>query len=125
MSRKKEKSVRSEQPDPRVSIYPAWCKKCGNCVAFCPVKALEQDEWGYPSLAKPDKCTSCHLCEKLCPDFAITVGEPPVIKGRSAASQGQPPGDDRSSVEHHPSPERVLPALVNHQDVKEPDSDEE
>ncbi len=123
MPRKKEKPERAESPDPRVSIYRAWCKKCGNCVAFCPVKALGQDEWGYPHLYGPEKCTSCHLCEKLCPDFAITVGEPPVIRGRSAVSPRRPPAEDVSTVGHQHSPERVLPALENHQVEEEADRD--
>ena len=60
-------------PDTRVSFYPAWCKGCGNCVAFCPRQALAKDQWGNPYLAKPDRCTACGLCEMLCPDFAIKV----------------------------------------------------
>ena len=56
-----------------VSFFLAWCKKCGNCAAFCPTKALSLDQWGYPYMEAPEKCKACHLCEKLCPDFAIYV----------------------------------------------------
>ncbi len=125
MPRKKKKPIKAEKAALGVSIYPAWCKQCGNCVEFCPVKALEQDEWGFPRLAKPDKCTSCRLCEKLCPDFAISVGEPPVIRGRSEVSSGPPSSLDGSSVGRHHSPERVLPVLEHHQDEEEADRAEE
>jgi len=27
----------------------------------------------YPIVARPEDCIACKLCEKLCPDFAITV----------------------------------------------------
>ncbi|MFH1118081.1 MAG: ferredoxin family protein [Pseudomonadota bacterium] len=125
MPRKNEKPGRSEDAYPRVSIYPAWCKKCGNCVEFCPVKALEQDEWGFPRLAKPVACTACRLCEKLCPDFAISVGEPPEIKGRSATHRGAASANGESSLNRHHSPERVLPALEDREDGQEADRDEE
>ncbi|MCB2188287.1 MAG: 4Fe-4S binding protein [Deltaproteobacteria bacterium] len=59
----------------RWSLFPAWCKACGNCLAFCPRRALRADQWGRPCLPDPGRCTGCGLCEMLCPDFAITVGE--------------------------------------------------
>ncbi len=32
---------------------------------------------GYhpPDIVEPDACTGCHLCELLCPEFAIGVEE--------------------------------------------------
>ncbi len=78
----------------KVSFYPAWCKRCGNCVAFCPREALAKDQWGYPYLANPDRCTTCGLCEMLCPDFAISVGvgeQPPARESAAApAATGRP-----------------------------------
>ena len=59
----------------KVSFFPAWCKGCGNCVAFCPRGALAMDQSGRPYLAKPERCTRCGLCEMLCPDFAISVSD--------------------------------------------------
>lgn len=56
-------------------MYLVWCKRCGNCVAFCPQKALAQDEWGYPFMAKPEACSACGLCQMLCPDFAISLSD--------------------------------------------------
>lgn len=90
----------------KVSFYPAWCKRCGNCVAFCPRAALKRDEWGYPVLADPDRCTSCGLCEMLCPDFALSVGE----GGPRPAGAGAPRG---SRVAPTTSPERLAPSPAN------------
>lgn len=93
----------------KVSLYAAWCKRCGICVAFCPTGALEEDEWGNPRFAHPEKCTACHLCEKLCPDFAVTVeGKLPKVKSDPASPNGgtRRPGTE---VNHRQSPERVAP----------------
>ena len=96
-----------EEQDTGVTFYHAWCKRCGICVAFCPTKALELDEWDYPHLANPEKCTMCHLCEKLCPDFAIGVGET-VAKGMQAEKDSRRQ-QERPPVHHHThSPERVV-----------------
>lgn len=59
-----------------IEIFKSWCKKCGICVAFCPVEALEQDETGTPFVKNPEKCTGCQMCELRCPDFAITLRSP-------------------------------------------------
>jgi 2-oxoglutarate ferredoxin oxidoreductase subunit delta len=66
-------SPRSDQKEEKVHVFEAWCKKCGICVAFCPTKALTEDEDGYPILTYPEKCTQCGMCELRCPDFAIAV----------------------------------------------------
>jgi len=104
--KKKTEKVKSAKEIPSVSFFPAWCKRCGNCVAFCPGKTLEMDERGYPYVARPESCISCHLCEKLCPDFAITVGE----KAHVVASQrtgGPAPSGRRLDAGRDRSPERV------------------
>ena len=72
---KKKKKSGPEPTGKDISFYPSWCKRCGNCVAFCPRRALATDEWGYPHLADEERCTRCGLCEMLCPDLAISVGE--------------------------------------------------
>ncbi len=59
-----------------IEIFKSWCKKCGICVAFCPVEALGQDETGTPFVKNPEKCTGCQMCELRCPDFAITLRSP-------------------------------------------------
>ena len=58
---------------PEIRIYKNWCKKCGICIAFCPKKALEADQDGYPFLKDSQSCNGCGLCELRCPDFAIVV----------------------------------------------------
>lgn len=93
------------QSPEKVTFFRSWCKQCGNCVAFCPRQALAQDEWGNPYLKDPDRCTSCGLCNMLCPDFCISVGE-----GTSTASSGQAvpqPGSPGSLVRRRQSPERL------------------
>ena len=50
-----------------------WCKGCGICVAFCPKKTLELDEWEKAVAARPEDCVCCRLCELRCPDLAIEV----------------------------------------------------
>lgn len=90
----------------KVTFYPDWCKRCGNCSAFCPRQAIDQNQWGYPYLADPDRCTQCGLCEMLCPDFALSVGEasPPVGRRKS-----QPPAERGQRGPLRGSPERVAP----------------
>jgi len=34
----------------------------------------------YPVIARPEDCIACKLCEKLCPDFAITVTPPDIAE---------------------------------------------
>ncbi len=110
MNAKKAPAV-EKSADGKLSFYRAWCKRCGNCIAFCPRSALKPDEWGHPVLEDPKRCTSCGLCEMLCPDFAIAVGspekgKPPIAKSAAPGSQGTRLNPTR------PSPERlaVVPA---------------
>ena len=65
-----------EQPVPKepavIRVNKEWCKGCGICVAFCPKSVLIMS--GHKvSVAQPDQCIKCMLCELRCPDFAITV----------------------------------------------------
>jgi 2-oxoglutarate ferredoxin oxidoreductase subunit delta len=60
-------------PDSPIFLFKGWCKKCGICVDLCPQKVFEWGEDKYPSIANPEKCRICNLCEYRCPDFAITV----------------------------------------------------
>jgi 2-oxoglutarate ferredoxin oxidoreductase subunit delta len=41
-------------------------------VNFCPKQVFEMGRF-YPVVANPQDCSGCQLCERLCPDFAITV----------------------------------------------------
>jgi NAD-dependent dihydropyrimidine dehydrogenase PreA subunit len=55
-----------------VYIYHDWCKKCGICVSFCPTGTLASKPDGSPYVKHPEKCIHCEMCDRLCPDFAIT-----------------------------------------------------
>jgi 2-oxoglutarate ferredoxin oxidoreductase subunit delta len=119
MPARKDKSAKAKKSHSNISFYPAWCKRCGNCVAFCPKQALETDEWGYPYMARPEDCISCHLCEKLCPDFAITVGEEAPSSVAHRASTGPSPGTQGSPISPHHSPERLAPEPKQEEDADE------
>ena len=55
-----------------IEVNIDWCKGCEICVAFCPKGVLEM-EGGKCTVARPEDCSRCMLCELRCPDFAITV----------------------------------------------------
>ncbi|MCG8453288.1 MAG: 4Fe-4S binding protein [Spirochaetales bacterium] len=57
----------------QILIESGWCKSCGICVAFCPVKAIVLNVEGKAMAAKEGRCTGCTLCERLCPDLAIQI----------------------------------------------------
>lgn len=113
IARKKAPSTVEESTD-KVSFYVAWCKRCGICVAFCPREALAQDKWGCPYLAEPDRCTSCRVCEMLCPDFAISVGEK--APRRVPESVGKPSHRESPAPRAGRSPERLAAGPANGQD---------
>lgn len=56
-----------------ITVYPAWCKRCGLCMAFCPKNVLEPGPDGSPHAARSQDCIRCRMCELRCPDFAISV----------------------------------------------------
>lgn len=55
-----------------VTVYHEWCKKCGICISFCPVKVLRFSDRGYPEIKPGAKCIHCGQCDLRCPDFAIS-----------------------------------------------------
>jgi 2-oxoglutarate ferredoxin oxidoreductase subunit delta len=68
---------------PKVQINKDRCKGCTYCVEFCPRKALKMSQEisakGYVLAAvdDPAKCSSCGLCEIICPEYAIRLIDPP------------------------------------------------
>ena len=62
-----------------IHIIKERCKGCRFCVEYCPTDVLEMSEEfnlkGYhpPVAVNADACVECHLCEMLCPEFAIYI----------------------------------------------------
>jgi 2-oxoglutarate ferredoxin oxidoreductase subunit delta len=55
-----------------VHINHDYCKCCGICVNFCPVKNLEIRQLKLMELGK---CIACKMCQRYCPDIAIEIEE--------------------------------------------------
>lgn len=58
----------------KLVLNQRWCKGCGICVTFCPVKilTLKSDKI---CVTDEDKCIACGQCELRCPDYAIYLEE--------------------------------------------------
>jgi len=62
-----------------VILDGAYCKGCDICIATCPkqifVKSKKRNAQGtsIPEVTHKELCTECRLCEKMCPDGAISV----------------------------------------------------
>ena len=65
--------VTKDKPTYRITIYDAWCKRCGICAEFCPKGVLTSDQLGCPKATHPERCIGCAQCVLHCPDFAINV----------------------------------------------------
>ena len=98
--RKKVKPVTNKAY--KVEIYRSWCKKCGICAAFCPLKVVKMDEEGAPTVTDPEKCKGCRLCELRCPDFAIRVklDQEKTHSTVDPAEQSSPPDSDTEGFGH-------------------------
>ncbi|MFC2154541.1 ferredoxin family protein [Candidatus Altiarchaeota archaeon] len=65
----------------KINILENRCKGCRFCIDFCPnevfVESKEYNKRGYhpPEIVDEEKCVLCHLCEYICPEFAIFVTE--------------------------------------------------
>lgn len=56
-----------------IEINHEWCKRCGICVSFCPKTVFDADIEGVVSVPRLEDCIYCELCERMCPDLAITL----------------------------------------------------
>jgi 2-oxoglutarate ferredoxin oxidoreductase subunit delta len=60
-----------------IYVIEEYCKGCGLCIEFCPLKVLEFAERfnakGYhpPEIVALEKCSGCDLCGMYCPEFSI------------------------------------------------------
>lgn len=64
-----------------ITIDEKLCKGCYFCIDKCPTQVLKKSEnlgsKGYLIAEVDDigKCIGCRICERICPDFAISVTE--------------------------------------------------
>jgi len=64
-----------------IEIDEKLCKGCYFCIEKCPNEVLTKSEKLGPKgylIAKVDdveKCVGCRICERICPDFSISVTE--------------------------------------------------
>ena len=62
-------------------IDERYCKGCLICVDICLPNALKASEeinakgFILPTEKDMSRCKACGLCELMCPDFAIAIGE--------------------------------------------------
>jgi len=58
---------------PQIEIRRTWCKGCEICVRICPQDCLRMDELNLAEVTSAETCIRCMLCERLCPDLAVSV----------------------------------------------------
>lgn len=64
-----------------IHILTERCKGCAYCVEYCPLGVLRMSAQynlkGYhpPEASGTGTCVACHLCEVICPEFAIFITE--------------------------------------------------
>jgi 2-oxoglutarate ferredoxin oxidoreductase subunit delta len=74
-------NTKADIPMVDIVIDERYCKGCALCIHFCKVKIFKisnkTNSMGslLPCVRKPEKCTVCKMCERICPEFAITVDE--------------------------------------------------
>jgi 2-oxoglutarate ferredoxin oxidoreductase subunit delta len=63
----------------KIVIDEKLCKGCYFCIEECPKnvlgKTIELSPKGYliATVERPEDCIICRICERVCPDFAISV----------------------------------------------------
>jgi uncharacterized protein (DUF362 family)/Pyruvate/2-oxoacid:ferredoxin oxidoreductase delta subunit len=65
----------------RPKIDHSLCRSCGECVSYCPVKAIKLEEKRGKNVASIDtkKCIRCFCCQELCTFKAISVSGLPIF----------------------------------------------
>ncbi len=62
-----------------ITIDKACCKGCDICLSICPKKIFvhskKRNDYGtnMPEAVNRETCLFCGMCERLCPDGAISV----------------------------------------------------
>ena len=62
-----------------INIDANLCKGCYYCVEICPRGVLGKSDIMSPKgyliakVVNVDNCVACRMCERICPDFAISV----------------------------------------------------
>jgi NAD-dependent dihydropyrimidine dehydrogenase PreA subunit len=55
-------------------VLESRCTACNRCVEICPTNVFEATPEGPPSIARPDDCQTCFMCELYCEADALYVG---------------------------------------------------
>lgn len=79
----------------KIEIYidEKLCKGCNYCIEICPkdvlVKSDKLSQKGYliAVVEKEEDCIACRMCERICPDFAISIHE---TEDANSLSRGRP-----------------------------------
>jgi 2-oxoglutarate ferredoxin oxidoreductase subunit delta len=64
-----------------IRIDERICKGCYFCIEVCPKNVLGKSDNLSPKgyiiarVERPEDCIVCRTCERICPDFAISVHE--------------------------------------------------
>jgi len=106
-----------------VIIDEKRCFGCGYCVEFCPGNCLERNldrvsQLGHavPVFAKPETCTTCGTCARICPRWAIAVNrcfeeQGGVTKEKVAAISLDPPLSGCPGCQH-PTVGRIVAEAI-------------
>ncbi len=71
------------------TIIRQFCKGCRICVEFCPTGTLDLDDRFKITVAHPERCIACRMCEYRCPDMAIYVEKGSSKDGMKSEARSQ------------------------------------